>query len=780
MSDPFVRSITFSIAATATSPGIQIIAVETSDGRLQFTIDVLSTSKITGDLRGLFFDFNRDPLLSELKVSGSNITTFDTIDVTNLGNGVTMQNAGAPYDVGVAFGTANLGKDDIKHQTFTLYDPLRALTLDDIADVEFGVRLTSVGSPTGSRTGSAKLVTMATAAPDAHDDTFNVFEDGRAGLGSPATTSLPLSFAVLANDTDADHNTLLITATDMPAHGALTIIDGPDADLLPGDALQYTPTADYAGPDQFRYAISDGHGGTDFAWVFVNITAVADVPDLAYQILQGDAINQIIVRVTASDTDTDGSEFIDRLEFSGLPNGVQVTAIDINPADQPHTLTRDVVLTVPDAEDWNFDFTVTAFAKEKQGGDEQSASVSVPIDYAYNHTAQQLSFNAVDRSIWGENASTSFNASDVQSTEFSFVKGWSDPSGIFTFGVAAGAEPGIAYTIALTDGTVDARFDYSLDVSSRYNQTTDQLVISSGAVLTGGDFSTSAMDGAMKVDAFLHLLLSAGFSYDFSDYIEGLSGFIPLLKVDHTFGLPVVGMTDTNLQSVLGLAGQSAPLPISATDVFGNHYDFSWPASGSNAGPMAADGSLSSAVDGSGFTDVNVDLDGFLTVFAGFPNMVITFDPLAPLFTATIDLLDLHMALGLDFNQNFTLQPQGLDATITFEDGESFDFVFGQDFSIGNAAAIDTAGNADGKVDYAIAIDQQAMFSNLTTMDMDLAFPFDVLKVSGSYDLAGLLTGTFSAGPVYHEPLDIAIPPGTLYDHSFALDFVGQSVVLAA
>ena len=196
MSDPFVRSITFTIAATATSPAVQITAVETAGGTLQFTVDVLSTSKLTGDLRGLFFDFNRDPLLSSLKYSGSNITAFDTIDVTNLGNGVTMQNAGAPYDVGISFGTANLGKDDIKHQVFTLYSTSGALTLDDIANADFGVRLTSVGSPTGSRTGSAKLMITATAAPDAKDDTIALFEDGQADLNHPATAASSLLYSL--------------------------------------------------------------------------------------------------------------------------------------------------------------------------------------------------------------------------------------------------------------------------------------------------------------------------------------------------------------------------------------------------------------------------------------------------------------------------------------------------------------------------------------------------------------------------------------------------------
>ena len=770
--DPFVRSITFSIAATKTSPGMTITVKETSDGKLEFTIDVLSTSKLTGDLRGLFFDFNRDSLLPDLKYSGTNITAFDTIAVTNLGNGVTMQDAGAPYDVGISFGTANLGKDDVKHQVFTLYDPNQALTLDDIANVEFGVRLTSVGSPTGSRSGSAKLVTVASAAPDARDDTFNIFEDGRDGLGSPATTSSPLTFTVLVNDTDADHNTLLINAVDTPSHGTLSIIDGPDADLLIGDALRYTPTADYAGTDQFRYAISDGHGGTDFAWVHVNIAAVADVPDITCQIMQGDSINQIIVRVTAGDTDTDGSEFIDRLEFSGLPNGAQVSAFDTNPADHPHTLTRDFVLNLPDAQDWHFDFTVTGIAKESSNGDEESASVTVPIDYVYGSTDQQLSFSANDRSIWGTNASDSFAGSDIQSDTASFNASYTALDGIIGFTGNGSATAGILYQLALDNGTVDAHLDYDLNVESRYNQTTDQLVISSAADLVGGDFATAAMDGRMDINAMFAWQLYAAFTYNLDKYLPGVQGVETLANLSGGLNVPIFS------------ADSSSPLlPLDSTDIFGNHMAAYWPAAGSSADVMAGDGSLSSTVDGSSFADLSLDLDLFLTLFYGFPNMVvpIKFDPI---LNAQVDLLDLGLDLNLDFNQDFKLQPLGLDATITFENGQTFDFVFGQDFSVAHASAIDAAGTNpllanNGAVDFTIAMTPDASFSNQTTMDMDMAFPFDVLKLSGSWDLGPASKGTFNIA-AFHDDLTVDVQPGTLFDDSFALDFVGQSLALVA
>jgi Bacterial cadherin-like domain len=119
---------------------------------------------------------------------------------------------------------------------FTL-DAKQNLTLDDIAHVLFGARLTSVGD---------KLVFLAPAAPDAKDDTFGgapnkIFEDGASGLDSPSTTPVPVSLAVLANDTDEDVGDVLtftITGFDVnPTHGTVAI----SAD---GKTALYTPFED--------------------------------------------------------------------------------------------------------------------------------------------------------------------------------------------------------------------------------------------------------------------------------------------------------------------------------------------------------------------------------------------------------------------------------------------------------------------------------------------------------------------------------------------------------
>ncbi len=65
------------------------------------------------------------------------------------------------------------------------------------------------------------------------------------------------------------------------------------------------------------------------------------------------------------------------------------------------------------------------------------------------------------------------------------------------------------------------------------------------------------------------------------------------------------------------------------------------------------------------------------------------------------------------------------------------------------------------------------------TMDMDLSFPLDVLKLSGSWDLGLLGSGTFNLA-AFHDDLTVDIPPGTFCDDSYTLDFIGQSIEASA
>ena len=95
-------------------------------------------------------------------------------------------------------------------------------------------------------------------APVANDDRFTVAEDGT------------LTGKVLANDTDADADTLTASLVSGPSHGTLTLNDD--------GSFTYTPNENYYGTDTFSYAVSDGTAVSDVATITFEITPVNDAP----------------------------------------------------------------------------------------------------------------------------------------------------------------------------------------------------------------------------------------------------------------------------------------------------------------------------------------------------------------------------------------------------------------------------------------------------------------------------------------------------------------------
>jgi hypothetical protein len=104
-------------------------------------------------------------------------------------------------------------------------------------------------------------VTPVNDAPHAGND---------AGLTVPESAG-PTALSVKANDTDVDHDPLLITAVTNGAHGTVAITGG-------GAGLTYDPAQLYFGSDVFTYTISDGHGGTATATVLLTVVKDTTAP----------------------------------------------------------------------------------------------------------------------------------------------------------------------------------------------------------------------------------------------------------------------------------------------------------------------------------------------------------------------------------------------------------------------------------------------------------------------------------------------------------------------
>lgn len=126
-------------------------------------------------------------------------------------------------------------------------------------------------------------------APDARDDAATTAEDTAVNI------------AVLANDTDADGDTLFVQSVTQGANGSLSI--------SPDGTVRYAPAPNFNGTDSFTYTVSDGNGGTDTATDTVAVSPVNDAP-----VAMGDNYNTnedtpLVVPapgVLGNDTDADG------------------------------------------------------------------------------------------------------------------------------------------------------------------------------------------------------------------------------------------------------------------------------------------------------------------------------------------------------------------------------------------------------------------------------------------------------------------------------------------
>jgi VCBS repeat-containing protein len=121
---------------------------------------------------------------------------------------------------------------------------------------------------------------------------------------------------VLANDTDADGNTLTASLVTGPAHGSLT--------LNANGSFTYTPTTGYTGADSFVYRAYDGAAYSANTTVSLTVNAAANRAPVAvadkYTINQSTVLNAAAPGVLANDTDADGNSLTASL-VSGPAHG---------------------------------------------------------------------------------------------------------------------------------------------------------------------------------------------------------------------------------------------------------------------------------------------------------------------------------------------------------------------------------------------------------------------------------------------------------------------------
>ena len=147
--------------------------------------------------------------------------------------------------------------------------------------------MNAVGTVT-SRHASLSLVVLNTR-PVANNDSYTTLEDVPLNIQAPG---------VIANDTDADGNTLTAVLVGTVKHGSLS--------LNSNGSFSYSPNTNYNGSDSFTYAPYDGVVTGNVATVSINIAPVNDPPIAVDDSASVAEDGSVDVRVLDNDSDPDG------------------------------------------------------------------------------------------------------------------------------------------------------------------------------------------------------------------------------------------------------------------------------------------------------------------------------------------------------------------------------------------------------------------------------------------------------------------------------------------
>lgn len=178
--------------------------------------------------------------------------------------------------------------------------------------------------------------------------TVNAVNDAPIAVNDEVTTDedMPVSGNVLANDTDADGDSLTATLQDGPASGTVEMnADG---------SFTYAPSADFNGSDSFTYVVDDGQGGTAVGTVSITVNAINDAPIAVNDEVTTDEDMPVSGNVLTNDTDADGDSLT-----AALQDGPASGTVEMN-ADGSFTYT-------PNA-DFNGSDSFTYVVDDGQGG----------------------------------------------------------------------------------------------------------------------------------------------------------------------------------------------------------------------------------------------------------------------------------------------------------------------------------------------------------------------------------------------------------------------------
>jgi hypothetical protein len=320
----------------------------------------------------------------------------------------------------------------------------------------------TAADPTGrTATGTVTVtVTNLAEAPDARDDAASTDED------------TAVTIAALANDVDADGDTLTITTATQGAHGGVTFAAG---------SLTYTPAANYHGADSFTYTVDDGTGRTDTANVNVTVGDVNDAPEATDDSASTAEDTAVAIAALANDSDADGGTLAITAVTQGSKGAVTFTS---------------GALTYTPAANANGSDSFSYTIGDGQGGSD-SAAVTVTIT-AVNDAPVAMADSASTAEDTAVTIAASANDNDADGDALAITAVTAGARGTVTF--AGGT---LTYTPAANANGADS-FTYTIaDGQGGSGTATVSVTISAvnDSPLAAADTTGTAEDTAVTIDA---------------------------------------------------------------------------------------------------------------------------------------------------------------------------------------------------------------------------------------------------------------------------------------
>ncbi|MCF6237062.1 MAG: tandem-95 repeat protein, partial [Gammaproteobacteria bacterium] len=220
-----------------------------------------------------------------------------------------------------------------------------------------GAMRADAGSDRNQKTaGAAYLIELETQnkAPVAVSDSATTDQDTAVTTGD-----------VLANDTDADGDTLSIKSADSMSIEGGTVVDNGNG------TFTYTPKVGFSGSDSFNYTVSDDNGGEAQGTVDIVVNSVANkIPAAVNDSASTDEDTAVTTgNVLANDTDADG----DALSVSSADSTSVEGGTVVNNGDGTFTYTPKTGFSGSDS----FSYTVS----DGKGG-EATGTVTITVSNA--------------------------------------------------------------------------------------------------------------------------------------------------------------------------------------------------------------------------------------------------------------------------------------------------------------------------------------------------------------------------------------------------------------